>query len=141
MTEIKPFTYRGNVSAATIQARFNALRELISDLLDTVTDIQKYFGGALVRNATLKEWTTAEAYQMTSITYDATYTRVVSEADIVWPDGSNGTFTTISINGAYEVIDAYQVSHDLSGKTVSQPFVTRNGNGDVTTRPELVVSS
>jgi hypothetical protein len=88
----------------------------------------------------LRDWTEGESYEMTSITYDGTYTSVVSSATVKWPDGSTGTFTTTTINATWVAIDAYTVSHTDSGLTVTQSAVTRNGAGNITTKPALTIA-
>jgi hypothetical protein len=95
-------------------------------------------GGAGVSNNRLVEWTTAEAYEPTAITRNGD--DVVTSATVKWPDTSSGTFTATTVNSTYNTVDAYTVTHTLSGKTVTQTAVTRNGNGAVTTKPALTVS-
>ena len=97
-------------------------------------------GGASVTAEQLKEWTEAGAYEITAVTYSTTYLSVVATATVKWPDGSAGTFTATTINATYEAIDAYTISHTASGLTVTQAAVTRNADGNVTTKPILVVS-
>lgn len=97
-------------------------------------------GGSGATAAILKAWTSGECFELTSITYDGTYTQVVSTATVKWPDGSAGTFTTTNINTTWEAIDAYTISHTDSGKTVTQSLVTRNADGRITTKPALTVA-
>ncbi len=89
---------------------------------------------------TLKAWTESRGYELTGITYDATYTDVISTATVKWPDGSAGTLTVDTINTTWGEIDAYHVTHVASGKTVTQALVTRNANGYITTKPALTVA-
>ena len=89
-------------------------------------------GGAAAADQTLKDWTTAEAFELTAITRDAN--DVATTATVKWPDGSGGTFTSTTINASFNTIDAYTVSHTLSGKTVTQAAVTRNANGFLVTQ-------
>lgn len=88
----------------------------------------------------LEAWTEAGAFEMLTVTYDATYTTVISSATVQWPDGSAGTFTTTSIDGTWEAIDAFTITHDDTGLTVTQAAVTRNAAGYVTTKPALTVA-
>lgn len=88
----------------------------------------------------IETWVAAGAFDMVSITYDATYTSVISTASVVWPDGSVGTFTTTDINETWEAIDAFTVTHSGSGKTVTQAAVTRNASGLVTAKPALSIA-
>lgn len=95
-------------------------------------------GGATASDQLLKDWTTGEAFEITAATRDAN--DLVTTATVKWPDGSAGTFTTVTANTTFLTIDAYTVSHTLSGKTVTQAAVTRNANGAVTVKPALTVA-
>ena len=95
-------------------------------------------GGANVSDAQLKAWTLAGAFAMTAITRD--YLGVVSSATVTWPDGSDGTFTSTSTNLAWLTVDAFTVSHAASGKTATQPAVTRSVDGQVTAQPAVTVA-
>lgn len=104
-----------------------------------ITDGEQLQAGAAILARVLLEWTTGEAYDMIAVTYDPTYTSTIASATVVWPDSSAGTFTADTINAAYEAIDAYHITHSLSGTTISQAAVTRNANGDIASKPALVV--
>ncbi|MCA1806751.1 MAG: hypothetical protein LC687_02645 [Actinobacteria bacterium] len=95
-------------------------------------------GGANVSDARLIEWTAGEDYETTGITRDSD--GVVTTATVEWPDGSAGTFTTVTKNDIWLCVDAYTVSHTDSGDTVTQSAVTRNSAGEVTTKPALTVA-
>lgn len=66
----------------------------------------------------------------------------VTEALVVWPDGTEGEFTADTLSEDFPgAVDAYHVTYEGdTTKTVTQPEVTRNENGAVTAQPELVVS-
>jgi hypothetical protein len=83
-------------------------------------------------------WTQSKSYEMLSITYSSN--GVVSEATVKWPDGSSGTFTTTTENSIWYSIDAYTITHVNSGLTVTQTEITRDDNGNITTKPELTVA-
>ena len=88
----------------------------------------------------LLAWAEAEAYQMTAITYDGTYTDVIASATVIWPDGSAGAFTA-TINSTWLAIDAYTITHTWTGLTVTQTAVTRDGTtGKITAKPALTVA-
>ena len=89
-------------------------------------------------DAQILAWAASNAYQLIVITYDET--GVILSADIKWPDGSSGTYTRTSKSAEWNMVDAYMVTHDTSGATVSQPLMTRDAYGNVTLKPELVVS-
>lgn len=86
----------------------------------------------------LREWTESEAYEATSIARDSD--GVVTTATVKWPDGSGGTFTTTAKNATWTAIDSYTISHTDSGQTVTQSTVTRNSDGEITTKPALTVA-
>lgn len=89
-----------------------------------------------IESGSLKGWLTSLAY--TSVTYDSD--NVISSAAVKWPDGSGGTFTRTAKNSTFLTVDAYTVTHTDSGKTVTQPAVTRNSIGQVTAQPEPTVA-
>lgn len=122
------------VGAAANASTFN------SPMADLDKAIGLLGGGADITDEVLKGWTEAGAYEMTAITYDGVYTHVVASATVKWPDGSAGVFTTDDINIWWEAIDAYNITHVDSGKTVTQSGVTRNMDGDVTAKPALTVA-
>lgn len=95
-------------------------------------------GGAAVRNATLVEWTTAESFEVLTASFDGD--NVLDSATVRWPDGSAGIFTTVTKNSTHHLVDAYTVSHTVSGKTVTQALVTRNAAGAITAKPQLTVA-
>ncbi len=86
----------------------------------------------------LLAWTEGEAYQATSIIYDSD--GVLSSASVTWPDGSSGTLTVTAKNSTWLAVDAYQITHNDSGKTITQSAVTRDSNGAVTSKPALTIS-
>lgn len=94
--------------------------------------------GAGVSDETLKDWVAGEAYQLTAITRNAN--EVPTTATVLWPDATAGTFTSTVINVSFPAVDAFTVSHTASGKTVTQPTVTRNSAGAVTVKPALTVA-
>lgn len=132
-----------NVDNSTVELSSDALR--VKDAGITAAKLAAAVSGGITggANATaqlLKQWTEAEAYEATSITYSTTYPDVVSTATVKWPDGSAGTFTATTINSTFIAIDAYTLSHVDSGKTVTQAAVTRNTAGQITTKPALTVA-
>jgi hypothetical protein len=96
-------------------------------------------GGASVSDQQLKAWTEACSYEATSLTRDAT--GVVINAIVKWPDGSAGTFTATTINTSFNCIDAYTITHAASSRKVTQAVFTRNGAGEVITKPALTVGA
>lgn len=63
-------------------------------------------------------------------------------ANLAWPDGATGTYVGTPSSTVAGAIDSYVVTHIKGGVTVTytQPAVTRNTSGAVTSRPLIVVS-
>jgi len=126
-------------TAATVQTVQRGRLELITDMVTdyAVVSPTDYYDDTIT-DQLLEEWTSAEAYQMTAITYDGTYTDVPASAIVVWPDGSAGVFTATAISAPGR-IDAYTITHVDASKTVTQAAVTRV-DGLVTVKPALTVA-
>lgn len=63
-----------------------------------------------------------------------------TSAAVIWPDGTAGTFTGTpsAIAGA---LDGYAITYGApAARTYTQPAVTRNTAGHITTRPPITVS-
>lgn len=74
-----------------------------------------------------------------TITRDAN--NVVTTSGVVWPDGTAGVFTATTVNATFKCVDAYTITY-VGGttRTVTQPAVTRNAAGYVTTYPVATVA-
>lgn len=94
--------------------------------------------GASVTDWRLKEWTESRTFESTSVTRDSD--GVVTTATVQWPDGSTGTFTAGTKNDDWLCLDGFNVTHADSSKTVTQVDVTRNGDGEITSKPTLTVA-
>ncbi len=92
------------------------------------------FGGAGISDEELKQ----ETYQLTSMTYDAD--QVLTGGTVLWPDGSGGTFTTVEIDSTHLMINKYTVTHTVSSKTLTQPTITRDTDGNPTVIPAKTVT-
>ncbi len=66
---------------------------------------------------------------------------VVTNAAVLWPDGTYGTFTTLSNNAALLSIDSFSVSYTNRNRLIIQPLVLRNSNGFVTNKPALIITN
>ncbi len=95
--------------------------------------------GATTFDGMLKAWTESKAYEMLSISYDATYLSIITTATVKWPDESLGVLTINSFDPVKLIETSYSITHVNSGKTVIQDAVTLNGYGFVTTKPALRV--
>jgi hypothetical protein len=88
--------------------------------------------------ASLAGWALEQAFSVSSVTRDAN--GVVTSANIVWPDGVAGVFTTDTID-ASNAINAWHATYvGPVTKTVTQAAVTRDANGNVTVQPAITIS-
>lgn len=94
-------------------------------------------GGELVSEQTLLSWVEGHAFQLVDITRDEY--GIIESADVIWPDSSEGTFTTLNANIAHRCVDAFRVSHDPSELTVLQSTVSRSSGGAITGKPQVVI--
>lgn len=135
-----------NTPLGTLDAAIGQLTGLATaDKTSAVAAINEIRGqsvswAANVTSGQLRAWAEGGAYEITAVTYHGTYTSVVASAVVKWPDASAGVFTATTINATYEAIDAYTITHVASGLTVTQAAVTRNGDGNVITKPALGVA-
>jgi hypothetical protein len=88
----------------------------------------------------LVTWSYTQAFQLVSATRDANGT--IISANIVWPDGITGVFTTdiasVEFPGA---VDAWHATYlALVPKTVTQPAVTRDDIGAVILQPAIIIT-
>ena len=93
------------------------------------------WGGSGVADEVLLQ----EGYEMTACVYDAD--QVLTSATVVWFDGSAGALTVTEIDADLLLPMAYQVTHADSGKTVTQPTITRDADGNITVKPVRTVSA
>ncbi len=75
-----------------------------------------------------------------AITRDAN--DAATSAPVTWPDGTPGVYTATTVSAAFPgAVDAYTVTYGSPAtRTYTQPAVTRNANGAVTTRPAITVA-
>lgn len=89
-------------------------------------------------DARLKEIVSSRGYEV--LEDDVDDDGVTITATIKWPDGSAGTFTVTEKNTTFLDYDAFTVTHEDSGKTVTQAAMTRNALGKVISKPALTVA-
>jgi hypothetical protein len=63
---------------------------------------------------------------------------VVMSADVVFPDGTPGIYTTLSVD-ASGAVNSYKITYGTS-ITYTQPTITRNSDGAATYVPQIVVT-
>lgn len=88
----------------------------------------------------LMEWGLVQSFQVISATRDSNSTIIT--ANIRWPDGTLGVFTTdvasVDFPGA---IDAWHATYLGSPtKTITQPLVTRDVDGAVIAKPAITIT-
>lgn len=100
--------------------RLNALEDdLEQSLLQFARDPDALFSGSVVRDA------------------DGAPT----SAQVVWPDGVAGTYSGTASVAWPGAIDSYTVTRvGTPTLTFTQPMVTRNSDGAITTRPAITVT-
>lgn len=113
-------------------------KQIIGAINELVALIASITGGSTVTSQQLKDWAQGEAYEILNL--DPDDDGVMKTANILWPDGSAGVLTTTLKNAPWLQVDAYNVTHVASGKTVTQAAVTRNIIGVITVKPALTVA-
>lgn len=103
--------------------------ELAASLLSTKTD----------KSVSLLSWAYSSSFQLVSATRDVN--EAIITADIVWPDGVTGVFTTDVASTAFPgAIDAWHATYIGSPtKTITQTTVTRDAAGAVTAQPAITI--
>jgi hypothetical protein len=112
------------------------------DLFKTVRELREIVFGmmgsvSIGQESSLKYWTQGKCYEPLTIGYDIDGN--VLTAGVKWPDGNSGVLTMTDWNSDEEVYDGYNVTHVLSGKTITQAAVTRNEDGMIIIKPPLSV--
>lgn len=102
--------------------------------VDTLTTSQ----GMTLEVLQVRAWTLASAFAITSATRDQD--GIITTASVTWPDDATGTFTRLVKNEVFDSIDSFSVTHSRSGRTFTQPTVTRDASGAVTAQPNIIVS-
>ena len=96
--------------------------------------------GLHVEDERLKEWAGGKDVEFLVRTVDSE--GLTTSSTLKWPDASGGTYTATDYNATHELYDGWTMTHTVSGKTVTQAAVTRNGDGigAITNKPELTVA-
>ncbi len=87
----------------------------------------------------LLEMAAAEAYEMTALTYDSG--GVLSSASVLWNDGASGILTVTHKDTSTGQVNGYTLTHTTAQRKITQGAVTRNANGDITTKPALTITA
>lgn len=122
-------------TSPTPPASYYTAGQVDSKLADVITLIGVGGGGA---EAALAQWAAdPDALIVGTITRDAN--GAATSAPVVWPDDTPGTYTATTVSTAFPgAVDAYSITYGSPPtKTYTQPAVTRNAAGAVTTRPAI----
>lgn len=129
----------GTITSATAPSNTNLL------WVDTTTSTSVAFilngtnvliGGAISVVANAQAVKNPDLLIVGNITRNAS--GVVTSADVKFPDGTPGTYTTLSID-ASGAVNSYQITYGTS-ITYTQPTITRDANGAATYVPQIVVT-
>lgn len=113
----------------------------VRSIAKLVADNQALIDAALTLNQSLLQWAYTSAFRLVSATRDAN--SAIVTANIVWPDGATGVFTTDTASTAFPgAIDAWHATY-LNGPishTITQSAVTRDATGAVTAQPAITIT-
>lgn len=88
----------------------------------------------------LKEWMSLGLFKRVSGgTYDATHTSALTSAQVTWPDGSAGVYTSLVIDATWGKVTSWKVTHAASGRTLTQSAISLDANGNATKVPDITV--
>lgn len=102
-------------------------------------EVAAYIKGTPGDRYNLSTWANAQTFQLVSATRDAN--SAIISANIVWPDGTPGVFTTDVASSAFPgAVDAWHATYGgTPAKLITQPAVTRDANGAVTAQPAITI--
>lgn len=121
-----PIATGASANAATFNTPYGQLDENLRNL--------NGYGGAV------DQWLYANygSVRITgNIVEDETYPGIIEQADIIWPDGSIGLYTSLVVDPIWLESVEWSISHNLSGKTIEGRNLVRDSNGLITI-PEAV---
>lgn len=133
-------TYTVTVTDGSTPAEATAVKAGAFNLVPSATSSSS--GGSLTtfEDQQLIAWAASGAWKaMSGITYDTTFTNVITAATVTWPDNSSGALSQ-TLDATFGTITAWSVTHVDRGKTVAQPAKTLDGSGRVTTQPAITVT-
>lgn len=133
-------------AAANVASVNTPLGTLDAQLVAVTALATNVNGGAAVTDARLIEWAEAEAYNILTPVYDATYPELLSNdapSAVIWPDGGTGAFTVTEYNATWVCVIGYTITHIVAPttRTVTQTTIVRDATtGNVTSKPRLTVA-
>mgnify|MGYP000952076949 CR=1 FL=1 len=113
------------------------INQAVLDAQNSANNAENYYNSLIA--SSLKAWAYSESFALISATRNAD--NVITSANIKWPDGTSGVFTSTTINSTFNTIDAWSATYlGSTTKTITQSAVTRNLNGAVTAQPEITIA-
>lgn len=97
------------------------------------------YAGSETSDKDILSWAYGSLFRLVSSTRDVN--SAIVTAEIVWPDGVEGTFTTDVASTAFPgAIDAWHATYESTPtKVITQPAVTRDSQGAVTAQPTITI--
>lgn len=101
--------------------------------------VQIEAAAASIKSHNLSTWAYSQTFRLVGATRDAN--EAIVTADIVWPDGVSGVFTTDLANAEFHgAIDAWHATYlGTPSKLITQPAVTRDTGGAVIAQPVITI--
>jgi hypothetical protein len=104
---------------------------------ESETTLNALVGGATISDIRLIEIASKRQFNSFVMTKEDSRGRT-TEANITWEDGSTGIYQLMYYNQSTKMYDGWRATHNLSGRQVRQPAVTRNRRKKTTTKPAYV---
>ena len=97
------------------------------------------FGGNIVSPSLLVGWGYSQSFAMSSIVRSSA--GAITSANITWPDGASGVYTALVLSTSFPgATDSWHATYVGSpNHTITQPTVTRDGSGAITTQPAITI--
>lgn len=89
-------------------------------------------------NEDLLEEAGSESYTKTAPIRDAD--GVITSSPVLWTDGSSGSYLLLSRDPLFPVPTSWRITYNLTGKTVTQPTITLDAEGQEIAVPTMVVT-
>ncbi len=100
-------------------------------------------GGGIVVSSEgyiLGNWAAALERLNGAPTPHGTYPDLIGSANVIWPDGSNGVYTAVTVNATWLEATHWTLTHVVLGLTLTFSGLVRDANGFITTPGTFVVA-
>jgi hypothetical protein len=129
--EVEPGMYSAKHHAAKAEASASAASSSAGSALASAASAQDSV------DSIITDMILSERYRFIQPVWNAQ--GVLVSASVKWVDGSEGDFTSTQVNAEFLAVDAYTVTHDDSGLTLTQPAITRDALGQPTSIPTATI--